>query len=142
MRSRILVVAALIVLVMSFVSCSGSALMINIDVSCDQFEQRSPDLENEFDIEVGDKIKAKLCANPTTGYSWDYVLPDESVMKFESHEYMEPDTDLVGASGTDVWIFKAVKAGEVVIKMEYSRPWENGTETERTYTMDVTVLNR
>jgi inhibitor of cysteine peptidase len=142
MRSRILVVAALIVLVMSFVSCSGSALMINIDVSCDQFEQRSPDLENEFDIEVGDKIKAKLCANPTTGYSWDYVLPDESVMKFESHEYMEPDTDLVGASGTDIWIFKAVKAGEVVIKMEYSRPWENGTETERTYTMDVTVLNR
>ena len=142
MRSRILVVAALIVLVMSFVSCSGSALMINIDVSCDQFEQRSPDLENEFDIEVGDKIKAKLCANPTTGYSWDYVLPDESVMKFESHEYMGPDTDLVGASGTDVWIFKAVKAGEAVIKMEYSRPWENGTETERTYTMDVTVLNR
>ena len=139
MKSRILIVTALIVFVMSFTSCTGSAIMINVDVSCDQFEQRSPDLENEFDIKIGDKIKAKLCANPTTGFSWDYVLPDESVMKFESHEYMEPDADLVGASGVDVWIFKAVKAGEVVITMDYSRP---GSETERTYTMDVTVLNR
>lgn len=144
MKSRILIMipVALLIVMMTFTSCSGSAIMINIDVSCDEFEQKSSHLENEFEIEVGDKIKAKLCANPTTGFSWDYVLADENVMRFESHDYIEPDSELVGAGGVDVWVFKAIRTGKAVITMEYSKPWEGGTKKERTYTMDVTVMSR
>jgi inhibitor of cysteine peptidase len=142
MKSKILVVCMMLIGVLLFSSCMSSAIMINVEVSCDEFEIKSPNLENEFEIVKGDKIKAKLCANPSTGFSWELVTDDESVMKLESHEYLEPEGDLVGASGTDVWIFRSVKAGAADIKLEYSQPWEGGTKTERSYTMDILVAEK
>jgi len=45
----------------------------------------------------------------------------------------------VGAAGTEVWTFEAIKAGTTEVRMEYSRDWEGGEQAEWTYTMKVTI---
>jgi inhibitor of cysteine peptidase len=140
MKLRTLIVSAMLLAIIPLSSCLSSAIVINIDVDCAEFEAKSNTIGNEFEIEVNDKIRAKLCANPTTGFTWICKMDDENgVIKLESQEYVAPDTELVGASGTDVWTFKAVKEGTALITMEYSQDWEGGTKAERTYVLDITV---
>ena len=140
MKLKILVICVMLLAVTILSSCRSSSIVINIDVSCDEFEAKSNTIGNEFEIEVNDKIRAKLCANPTTGFTWISKIDDEDgVMKLESQEYIEPDAELVGASGTDVWTFKAVKEGTALITMEYSQDWEGGIKAERSYVLDITV---
>lgn len=72
-----------------------------------------------------------LKSNATTGYSWDIAKMDSLIFKNTSHKYVAPNTKLMGASGYEVWTFKAIypatskfavnQVGHVV--MEYKRPW-------------------
>jgi inhibitor of cysteine peptidase len=83
-----------------------------------------------------------LGSNQTTGFQWSEQaqVSDSTVLKQTSHEYVVPDSKLVGASGQEVWNFRALKAGTATISMAYSRPWEGGEEKDEwTYTLDVTV---
>jgi len=140
MKSKILMICVMLLAVTILSSCRSSSIVIVIDVSCDEFEAKSNTIGNEFEIEVNDKIRAKLCANPTTGFTWVCKMDDENgVMILEKQEYVAPDTELVGASGTDEWTFKAVKEGTALITMEYGQDWEGGIKAERTYVLDITV---
>ena len=140
MKLKMVIISVMLLAVTLLSSCLSSSIVINIDVDCAEFEAKSNTIGNEFEIEVNDKIRAKLCANPTTGFTWICKMDDEDgVMKLESQEYVEPDTELVGASGTDVWTFKAVKEGTALITMEYSQDWEGGIKAERTYVLDIIV---
>ena len=102
MRLRILIVSGMLLGVILLSSCLSSSITINIDVSCEDFEARSNTIGNEFEIEVNDKIRAKLCANPSTGFTWLASIDDENgVIQLEKQEYIAPDTELAGASGMD-----------------------------------------
>ncbi len=140
MKLRMVIVCVMLLAVTLVSSCFSSAIIINIDVSCDEFEAKSNVIGNEFEIEVNDKIRAKLCANPSTGFTWVARMDDEDgVMKLEKQEYVAPDSELVGASGMDIWTFKAVKEGTALITMEYSQDWDGGIKAERTYVLDIIV---
>jgi len=140
MKLRMLLIGAMLVAITLLSSCLSSSIIINIDVDCAEFEAKSNTIGNEFEIEVNDKIRAKLCANPSTGFTWVCKMDDENgVVKLEKQEYVAPDTELVGASGTDVWTFKAVKEGTALITMEYSQDWQGGVKAERTYVLDIVV---
>jgi predicted secreted protein len=41
--------------------------------------------------------------------------------------------------GQGVWTFKALKAGESTISLDYSRPWEGGEKGEWTFVLNVVV---
>jgi predicted secreted protein len=45
---------------------------------------------------------------------------------------------VVGAAGTEVFTFKAIKTGSSKLSMAYARSWEAGSEPEETF--DVTVV--
>jgi predicted secreted protein len=72
-----------------------------------------------------------LKSNPTTGYTWRVAQMDALIIKNTGHTYVAPNSKLMGASGYDVWTFKAIypttykfrvnQVGHVV--MEYKRPW-------------------
>ena len=91
------------------------------------------------EVEIGDKITVKLCSNPTTGFKWKYETIGKVVLKEEDYDFEEPDKDVVGADGKEVWTFEAIEKGTTEIRMEYSRPWEGGEKAEWTYTLYVTV---
>jgi predicted secreted protein len=76
------------------------------------------------------EIKVYLKSNATTGYSW--FLADDSYaerLTAVDRKYVAPTTKLMGASGYEVWTFKAKNNSPLVpaitkINFAYARPWE------------------
>ena len=137
MKPRIILVFAMLITLLSLSSCITSQ-DINIEINCDQFNENHH-LQNDFKVEIGDKIRTKLCSNPTTGFKWEYETSSINVLKLEDYDFEEHEGDVVGAPGIEVWTFEAVAKGTTEVRLEYSRPWEGGEKEEWTYNMTVTV---
>jgi inhibitor of cysteine peptidase len=94
----------------------------------------------EVQVDPGDRFEVQLESNPTTGYSW--VLDEEStggVVSLEDDEFVEPDSDLVGAPGTQVFTFEAVESGTTTLRLEYVRPFEDDPVAEQTMELVIEV---
>ncbi len=88
---------------------------------------------------AGEQFEIMLTSNPTTGYTWDKnEVYDKAYLEMVKSNYIAPQTDRVGAGGTQQYIFKALKAGSTTIKMTYKRSWES-TASDKTITFDVTI---
>ena len=91
-------------------------------------------------LKVGERATIKLAANPTTGYQWEPTAePDAAVVRIVSDTYLAPDTDRVGAGGTQEIVVEGVAAGTTTLTMGYARPWEQGTAPAETATFAITV---
>jgi inhibitor of cysteine peptidase len=111
-----------------------------IEITLDQFSTQK-DVVKNIDLAVQGTLTVKLGANPTTGYSWtDAEITDPAVINQISRNYVAPDTGLVGAGGTEVWVFNSSNnPGTATIKMSYGQPWEGGEKDTFTLTINVTV---
>ncbi|MDD4183346.1 MAG: protease inhibitor I42 family protein, partial [Candidatus Omnitrophica bacterium] len=79
-------------------------------------------------VEAGQDFTITLEANATTGYEWQLAKPlDENRFKLISSGYVADKLNRIGAGGRQVWVFKALKAGETVISFKYIRQWEKNT---------------
>ena len=67
---------------------------------------------------IGDTFTVTLPSNPSTGYSW-VAAPAANLKCEESFE--APETELVGASGSQTFVFSAEKEGTYVIELTYKR---------------------
>ena len=144
MKFRLPVLAVMLVAVLAVTSCSASQnIIINVNVTCEEFQYKSSNMANDFEVNVGDQIKAKLCVNATSGYNWDYAIDNTNVVEFANHDYIAPGvtSNLTEMPGVDIWGFKAIKPGDAVVSMAYTKPTDNGTDTKYTYTLNVTVLD-
>jgi len=93
-------------------------------------------------IEEGENISVTLGSNPSAGFKWPDIaqIHNQDVIKQLDHKYVEPEqAGFVGASGKEVWTFKALKKGTTTISMEYRRPWENAEEAEWTFIAIITI---
>ncbi len=85
----------------------------------------SSDSGSEFDLDIGDEIVIELESNASTGYSWELAQPESIPMvELRSSVYTAPDSDLVGAPGTQTFTFEAVESGAGVIRLEYIRNFD------------------
>jgi inhibitor of cysteine peptidase len=99
------------------------------------------DPQEEIDISPDNEfvILIALDSNPTTGYSWQTSY-DEAMLELveETYELGEfAKQGLVGAGGTELFRFKALKKGEVEITMVYKRSWEEEILQQKVFTVDV-----
>ena len=138
MKLRIILIFLMLATSLFLLSCIVTSRDINVDISCDEFRANNH-VRNDFQVEIGDKIRAKLCSNPTTGFKWEYEMSNENVLKEEDYDFEEPESNVPGAAGIEVWTFEAVEIGTTEVRMEYSQPWEGGLKKEWTYTITVTV---
>ena len=85
-------------------------------------------------------LTVELNSNPTTGYSWQCTLEDSSVAELtaQSYEQKNKDKQLVGAGGTETFIFTAKKAGTTKVFFTYKRAWEE-SEFDKKETAVITV---
>ncbi len=90
-------------------------------------------------LNTGDIGSVSLKGNPTTGYTWQYKIQDESIVKPDT-ESSVPDSGLTGAGSTFTWKFKALKPGTTTITFRYYRPWEGNENALQTEEYTVTVL--
>jgi len=112
---------------------------IHVEISCEEFTENPESIRNDFQMEVGDKLYIGLCSNPSTGFEWTYDLSGDNALKEEGYDFEEPDGDIVGAPGKEVWTFEAIEKGTTVINMEYSQPWQGGIKGQWTYKVNVVV---
>jgi len=85
-----------------------------------------------IEVQAGQNFTIILKANATTGYQWQFAKPlDENLIQLISSKYLADKTNLVGAGGKQVWIFKALKAGQTNISFKYVRPWEKNTRPQK-----------
>ncbi len=96
----------------------------DVNIPIEQF-QSQPHIDVVMSTVLGGELTVTLGSNPTTGYQWseDAEISDESVVKQINHEFIAPGTDIPGASGEEVWVFKALKRGTTTILLDYSRSW-------------------
>jgi inhibitor of cysteine peptidase len=84
-------------------------------------------------------ILIALESNPTTGYSWEASYDDTMLElveeTYELGEYAKQG--LIGAGGTELFRFKALKSGEAEITMVYKRSWETEILDQKVFTVDV-----
>jgi inhibitor of cysteine peptidase len=89
--------------------------------------------------QVGDQFAVTLDSNPSTGYSWQSVGFDHSVVNLISSEFKRGDRRMPGGGGKQIWTFKAVGAGSTTISFRYVRPWEKDAPAAKTASVGVTV---
>lgn len=89
------------------------------------------EIGSETEVSSGEQFEVRLDSNPSTGYSWqvsDMTTPQLVVLESQTH--VAADTDLVGADGTDVFVFTAV-GGAGILRLEYVRSFDDPIVPER-----------
>lgn len=137
---KLLLVYAVSLVVLLVSGCGGGTAFVN--VGYDELSQQK-NVSKQIEIGTGYELSIYLSSNPSTGFSWSEsaVISDKSMIQQTGHEYVPPassSTPVVGAPGTERWIFKTNNKGTSTIKMEYRRPASSGN-AEWTFTLTVVV---
>jgi len=140
MKSKLIIIGLMIVLALSLFACSPASKEVSVEVSIDDLMNQKH-ISQQVEVPAGGSLTVVLGSNPSTGFQWteEAQISDTSVLKQVSHEYVAPDSEMVGAAGQEKWTFDALKAGTTTVSLEYGRPWEGGEKGEWTYTLTVTV---
>lgn len=120
----------LLLLALVLLAACGASKTIELDAA---------DNGAAVELSPGQVVAISLDSNPSTGYSWEAVDLDESILKQDGEPEFEQAPGLVGANGLQTLRFKAVGAGTITLKLVYHRPWETGIAPLETWTVEVTV---
>ena len=92
-------------------------------------------------LDQGQVLVVSLASNPTTGYRWEVVKVDESILRQEGEpEFVAPEagaTPMVGAGGTENFRFVVTGSGETSLALAYRRPRAEGVEPLETFAVQV-----
>jgi inhibitor of cysteine peptidase len=123
--------ALLFLLTLLLTSC-GSSSDVNLDLN---------DSGSQVEVEKGQVLVISLESNPSTGYSWDVMEIDESILKQvgESEFISSQSGDIVGAGGVEVLRFETTGVGTTYLELGYRRVWEEDVEPLMLFTLSVVV---
>ena len=99
------------------------------------------DASQEIKTEVNKEFTIAIASNASTGYSWQPKY-DTGVFTLVNQEYKDKDTtgkEIVGAPGTQYFVFKALKSGNYTISFTYYRPWETPKTQDQTVEFEIVV---
>jgi predicted secreted protein len=129
----------------------AGALLVTIGGAQSAFAQTKPkqdevvtatdkDSGRKINISVGGKLVFKLKSNPTTGFSWAVAkLSSVAIQQVGKAKYVPDPNPKVGSGGTDVFTFKAVKAGKATLTFTYQRAWEKNPPVKKV-AFEVTIV--
>jgi len=98
---------------------------------------------SQIELKKGQTLVFTLESNPTTGYQWEVIENEESILQqkgeaeFKSSNTGNPPAS--GKGGTETFRFDARSAGNVILKLVYHRSWEKEVEPLKTFTLHVVV---
>lgn len=102
---------------------------------------RQSSITQNITLAAGNTLVVKLGSNYSTPYRWkpETQIGDPSVLKQNSHEFVQPTSDALGAPGTEMWTFNALKPGTTTITNSYASFVGKDPKPTCTYTATVTV---
>lgn len=120
---------ALILSALIFTGC-GPAKEVEVDASANG---------SQIDLHKGQTLVITLASNPTTGYQWEVIELDESILRQMGEAEFQSESDLPGSGGVEIFRFQAVSAGQAALELVYHRPWEEDEEPLETFSLQVVV---
>lgn len=95
-------------------------------------------------VEPTTTFEVKLPANATTGYQWKIEgLYDPRLVQLVSEDYLAPASNLVGAGGAQVFVFKSLEnTGFASLSFAYYRVWEGVQDDTQFFTVHVYVKKK
>ena len=87
-------------------------------------------------VKVNKEFKIPLDSNPSTGYRWEASF-DKAFLKLKADRFKRPEKALIGAGGTQIFVFLPVKKGETQIRFVYKRHWEKTIAREKTFRIHI-----
>ncbi len=75
-------------------------------------------------LHMGDLLEISLEGNPSTGYQWETVPMQTTLLKQQENWEFKPSGRSPGAGGILTLRFKAVQLGQADFKLIYHRPFE------------------
>lgn len=87
----------------------------------------------------GDQLVVALEGNPTTGYTWEQIAGDATIVKLTGEPTFKPDSQALGAGGLLTFQFVAAGAGQTTLTLIYHRSFEPNVAPLKTFTVNVGV---
>jgi predicted secreted protein len=97
------------------------------------------DNDSQVELDQGQVLVITLESNPTTGYRWEQVETQDSILQPKGEiEYTASESGVVGAGSSQIFRFEATSSGQMTLQMIYHKPWEN-VEPLKTFSIQVVV---
>jgi len=130
------------------IACVGPwvalGLILVLMVSCVQIPARTlrldgTDAGRTVELPVGGKMDVVLDTSPATGYYWEVMSVNVSILMQVGKPDFEPDPNATAPSGKRTFHFEAVKPGKTLLRLVYHRTWEESTIPADTFQVMVVV---
>jgi predicted secreted protein len=127
----------LVVLVVLLAGAFGQAASVSdAEVVTATQDQKSA----ETSVTTKQEVQLRLPAQPGTGFSWT-LLNKVSLVKLKGQSTEPAAKAQPGAWQTQVFRFKAKKAGSETLEFGYRRSWEKGTPPAKTFSLRITIAD-
>ena len=90
----------------------------------------------EKSVKVNKAFEISLESNPSTGYKWEASY-DKAFLKLKADRFKRPAKALIGAGGTQTFVFTPIAEGETKIQFVYKRHWEKSIAREKTISIHI-----
>jgi predicted secreted protein len=86
---------------------------------------------------AGGQFTINLDASPATGYQWELDYYDPDFVSLVSSEYQPYSVPQMGSTGSQQYVFKALKVGDTTIKLSYAHPDEPANSSSKYYKVHI-----
>jgi len=86
---------------------------------------------------IDDPFEIELAGNPSTGYIWDVLSYDSTIIKQVGKAEFEPFDDKIGSGGKYTFNFQTIAAGQTNLVLIYYRKFEENVLPAKTFELKV-----
>lgn len=86
-----------------------------------------------------DLFEIELVGNASTGYSWQVLPYDSTVIKQVGEPEFKSKDDRVGSAGIITFRFQTIADGQTDLQLVYIRKWEENKPPAKTFSMKIVV---
>ena len=93
-------------------------------------------------LQRSQRLVIRLPSNPSTGYGWQVVTVNRTVLQQEGAATYVADPNprgWVGVGGVEVFRFRVIGAGNTQLRLAYRRWWERSKRPAQTFILRVIV---
>lgn len=92
-----------------------------------------------IEVEPGQRVFVVLGSNRATGYTWTLDPPGPGPLTRLADAVYAQGAASLGGSGTEIWLFRASRAGKQELNFQYRRPAEGHLPAAKTLSYTVSV---
>ncbi len=124
--------------------CSLVVFLLPAGISANEVSLTNEDNGKTVSLHTGDTLVINLRGNITTGYSWNVVEPQPSMLTVLGKLYRQyvPDPHrpgVCGSPGTFIFRFQAASVGSSELAFAYARCWEKNIPPTQTFKISLVI---